>query len=215
MFERFTARARKACHYANEYAGRYGHDDVGDEHILLGLAKDSDGFVHQVLESLGVTWIDLKRKAEELLDCHWQDSFRPGKKPLNQCAKEAIELATQFAKNLGRDYVCAEHLLVGVVSYNGIAREILNDLNVDEIAVVREVEKLLGVVHKDPEEEADEQAQGTGLFEALFVRDFGPIALSASSAGWNVLETSIVNTIDNHCADREEVIIRIGRRVPS
>ena len=43
MFERFTERARRVIILAREEAGRFRHDFVGTEHILLGLIRDGEG----------------------------------------------------------------------------------------------------------------------------------------------------------------------------
>ncbi|HJQ29336.1 MAG TPA: Clp protease N-terminal domain-containing protein, partial [Rubrobacter sp.] len=37
MFERFTERARRVMVLAQEEAGRFNHNYIGTEHILLGL----------------------------------------------------------------------------------------------------------------------------------------------------------------------------------
>ena len=76
MFERFTERARRVIILAREEAGRFRHDFVGTEHILLGLIRDGEGIATAVLQRLG-----LARDAEWLtaegdlrtLPCHLGD----------------------------------------------------------------------------------------------------------------------------------------------
>ena len=53
MFERFTERARRVIILAREEAGRFRHDFVGTEHILLGLIHEGEGVAAKALESLG------------------------------------------------------------------------------------------------------------------------------------------------------------------
>ena len=54
MFERFTERARRVIILAREEAGRFRHDFVGTEHILLGLIRDGEGIATAVLQRLGL-----------------------------------------------------------------------------------------------------------------------------------------------------------------
>ena len=52
MFERFTERARRVIILAREEAGRFRHDFVGTEHVLLALLELEGG--SGVLSGLGV-----------------------------------------------------------------------------------------------------------------------------------------------------------------
>ena len=54
MFERFTERARRVIILAREEAGRFRHDFVGTEHILLGLIRDGEGIATAVLDRKSV-----------------------------------------------------------------------------------------------------------------------------------------------------------------
>jgi len=54
VFERFTERARRVIILAREEAGRFRHDFVGTEHILLGLIRDGEGIATAVLQRLGL-----------------------------------------------------------------------------------------------------------------------------------------------------------------
>jgi ATP-dependent Clp protease ATP-binding subunit ClpA len=53
MFERFTERARQAVVLAQEEAQALGHNYIGTEHILLGLAREGEGVAARILADLG------------------------------------------------------------------------------------------------------------------------------------------------------------------
>lgn len=53
----FTPRAKKVMQLAALEAKQLGHDDIGSEHLLLGLIREGEGVAVQVLVTLGV---DLK-----------------------------------------------------------------------------------------------------------------------------------------------------------
>jgi ATP-dependent Clp protease ATP-binding subunit ClpC len=50
----FTPRAKKVLELSLQEAATLGHDYIGTEHILLGLARESDGVASRVLLDLGV-----------------------------------------------------------------------------------------------------------------------------------------------------------------
>jgi ATP-dependent Clp protease ATP-binding subunit ClpA len=55
MFERFTQDARDVVEQAQHEAGALGHDHIGTEHLLLGVAGRSDDVAGRVMGSLGLT----------------------------------------------------------------------------------------------------------------------------------------------------------------
>ena len=63
MFERFTERARRVIILAREEAGRFRHDFVGTEHILLGLIRDGEGIATAVLQRLGLRLETVKARS--------------------------------------------------------------------------------------------------------------------------------------------------------
>ena len=55
MTYKFTGGAKNAIEYANEVTLKLGHEYIGTEHILYGLAKESSGIASKVLEGQNVT----------------------------------------------------------------------------------------------------------------------------------------------------------------
>jgi ATP-dependent Clp protease ATP-binding subunit ClpC len=55
MFERFTDRARRAVVLASDEARELGHDRIGPEHILLGIAHEGHGVGAMALTSVGLS----------------------------------------------------------------------------------------------------------------------------------------------------------------
>jgi ATP-dependent Clp protease ATP-binding subunit ClpC len=61
---RLTPGAKRAIELTVEEARRLGHDHIGTEHLLLGLAREEEGRPAGVLGSLGV---DVERVRREVL----------------------------------------------------------------------------------------------------------------------------------------------------
>ena len=63
---RVTKRAQEAVLDAHGEAARHGHDRLGTEHLLLGLAREGDGVAARALEDLGAGLLDLREAVRSL-----------------------------------------------------------------------------------------------------------------------------------------------------
>jgi ATP-dependent Clp protease ATP-binding subunit ClpC len=144
MFERFTARARRVLVLAQEEARLLGHGFIGTEHLLLGLLHEGEGLGAKALESLGITLEAVRVQVEERIG---PAGSATGSPPFTPRAKKALELALREARELGHDYVCTEHLLLGIVREGqGDAAKVLESLGA-QLPRVRET--VLGLVAGD------------------------------------------------------------------
>jgi carbon storage regulator CsrA len=71
-----TPRAKKVLEFAREEAHNLAHNDVGTEHLLLGLLREEEGVAAQVLVNLGLSLVVVRRKLLEVLG-HFVDPSRP------------------------------------------------------------------------------------------------------------------------------------------
>ena len=67
MTYKFTARAKKAIDIANEVAMELGHNYIGTEHVLYGLAKEGSGVASKVLENQAISAEKIKNEIIELI----------------------------------------------------------------------------------------------------------------------------------------------------
>ncbi len=112
-FERFTERARRTIHFAQEEAQRFQHNYIGTEHLLLGLLRESDGIAAKVLKSFDVDIEKVRQAVEQVIGRG--DRPVPGEVGLTPRAKKVIELAVDEARSLNHHYVGTEHLLLGLL----------------------------------------------------------------------------------------------------
>lgn len=61
MIYKFTSRAEKALELANDLAMELGHNYIGTEHLLYGLAKEGTGVASKVIESKSYTRTNKRR----------------------------------------------------------------------------------------------------------------------------------------------------------
>ena len=62
MFGRFTERAQKVLALAQEEAIRLGHNNIGTEHILLGLVRKEKELLQKHYIALGLVQKKFKKK---------------------------------------------------------------------------------------------------------------------------------------------------------
>ncbi|MBN6205008.1 ATP-dependent protease ATP-binding subunit ClpC [Ralstonia pickettii] len=142
MFGRFTERAQKVLALSQEEAVRLGHNNIGTEHILLGLVREGEGIAAKALQSLGVEVEKIQEEVEKLIGV--------GKQPMQSIhytprAKKVVELSQDEARKLGHSYVGTEHILLGLIREGeGVAARVLNNLGVSLNKARQQVLKLLG-----------------------------------------------------------------------
>lgn len=112
-FDKFTERARKVLHLAQEEAQRLHHNYLGTEHLLLGLVREGEGVAGKVLISLGVDLEKVRKAVEDIIGRG--DHIVLGEIGLTPRAKKVIELAVDEARRLNHHYIGTEHLLLGLL----------------------------------------------------------------------------------------------------
>ena len=141
MTYNFTGRAKKAIEIANEVAIELGHNYIGTEHILYGLAKEGSGVASKVLENQEITPQDMVDKIIELIGQGDTIDETLGFTPRT---KRVIELAFIEARKLGYNYIGTEHLLISILREgDSIATRILLELNVNIPKLYNEIVKVI------------------------------------------------------------------------
>jgi len=141
MFERFTNRARRAVVLASEEARLLGHEQIGTEHLLLGLLHEGSGVAGRALDSLGIT---LSAAREHVPAAVAAGLGKPGRIAFTQRAKTALELALREALQLSHEYIGTEHILLGLVRDDkDSAARLIAELGADRAAVRRRVLQLV------------------------------------------------------------------------
>lgn len=144
MFAIFTDRARRVLNLSNQEALRLGCDQIGAEHILLGLVTEAGGVGMIAIMRAGID--------PDRLRCEIEESCKKGptsvvesELPQAPSAKGAIEFAVQESLHLNDSYVGTNHLLLGLLrDEDGAAASALRNLGVD-LAAVRQVVKNAGL----------------------------------------------------------------------
>ena len=138
MMYKFTNSANLAIESANEIAIELGHNYVGTEHLLYGLAKEENSIASQVLANQNIYADDILNKIEELVGK--QENLNSTTIGLTPRTKRVLERAFAEARRLGSEEIGTEHILIGIMKEaESIAVRILLDLNLDPQRLYNEI----------------------------------------------------------------------------
>lgn len=173
MHGRFTERAQKVLALAQEEAVNLGHNNIGTEHILLGLLREGEGIAAKALYALDLS---VEKVEEEVKALIFTGPKVEGNIYYTPRAKKVIELSMDEARKLGHSYVGTEHILLGLIREGeGIAARVLNNLGVSLNKARQQVVKLLGNNETASSGAAVNKAAATPTLDSL-ARDLTQVA---------------------------------------
>ncbi len=143
MWQRLTERARRVVFFAQEEAARWGHHEVGSEHVLLGLLREGDCVAARVLEDrLHISTRRIRSEVEQ----HAQRGAGGNAQDMQlaDSAKQVIDMAYAEAKILQTNYIGTEHILLGLARVpDSLGGRILADSGATLERLRPEVQQLL------------------------------------------------------------------------
>ncbi len=161
-FNDFSEGAKRAFSHAHMEAVELNQPEIGPEHVLYGLAAQSDGIAAQSLILAGVSFVTLKnylpkrpdqgakRKTSSLKERANRFQQCVSQVTLSETASQIVDLAQTEAQKLGRHYVGTEHILLGLLRLKGSneAFKILRKLGVTRAELRANVHRILNQPYK-------------------------------------------------------------------
>jgi len=128
MFEkRFTQKAANAIAHSEKSAIELGHNYVGSEHILIGLASESEGVIGSILKENNINEKNVTEKVIELIG---RGISSPGRRAFTPRGKRIMEMSFEMAVSLGHSYIGTEHILLAILQdKDSVAFEIISELS--------------------------------------------------------------------------------------
>ena len=139
--ERFTQRARRVLSLAHQEAERARNNNIGTEHLLLGLMDEEGGVAGRVLRELGMASERVREVIARVTTP--SSSFDSNKVELAADTQQVLEHAVEEARRLGHHYIGTEHILLGLVRVEGSAMEVLRRLGVTADQIRRQTRRVL------------------------------------------------------------------------
>ena len=159
-FSNFTPRAQQVINLARRESDRFNHPYIGTEHLLLGLIALGEGVAVTVLDRLGISLEAVRIEVESAVG-QGPETKVEGNVPFTPRSKKVLQLALVEAQSLNHTYVGTEHILLGLLREGeGVAAQVLRNLNVNIEAARREVMRELDPNFEPSEEDDPVSAKG-------------------------------------------------------
>jgi len=139
--ERFTQRARRVLSIAHQEAERAQNNNIGTEHLLLGLMEEEGGVAGRVLRELGLTADRVREVVRRVTSP--SSSFDANRVELAAETQQVLEHAVEEARRLGHQYIGTEHILLGLVRVDSTATEVLRRLGITSDQIRRQTRRIL------------------------------------------------------------------------
>ena len=179
----FTQRSLAAIQGAQELAVEHGNQQIEQEHLLLALLTDGQGFIPQLLSAMGMTVPSFSAavKAEvEKLPKVSGGGREADKVYVAQDVDRALKAAESAAQAMKDEYISVEHILLGLLdSANSRLKELFRTYQVNREAVMQALASVRGnqrVTSDNPEETYDAlKKYGTDLVERARQNKLDPV----------------------------------------
>jgi len=152
MYEKLTEKAQKVFKYARQEAQQMGLQQIGTEHLLLGILREGTGVAATILQHLGVDTEKIRAEVEKIAGGAAGTTSGGREFALTPPAKKAFEYAFEESRQLRQNYIGTEHLLLGLLKEEeGIAAQVLHNLGVELQDVQEAVMELVGPPGAEPD----------------------------------------------------------------
>jgi ATP-dependent Clp protease ATP-binding subunit ClpC len=160
----FSDTAQRTMGLAQRAAAAFDHEHFGTEHALWALADGKSGMACLVLRKMGIEPARVRQDLERLMGV--KRGASPGdfriRRPPTPGMMALLDTALEEARLLGDNYIGTEHLLLALIrEKDGLAGQVLRDLQVDVCLIRREIKKVVSdyVVEESRANDADKDSQ--------------------------------------------------------
>lgn len=133
MEAKFSQKVKEVISNSREEALRLNNDQMGIEHLLLGLLHEQDSLVVRVLQSLSIDIIVLRRLVEDQVRNNIPTHIlNANNLPLTRQAEKILKVTVLEAKALKSDLIGPEHLMLSILkNKDNSVSKIAQQLDVD------------------------------------------------------------------------------------
>jgi len=118
MFEKYNEKARRALFFARYEASKLGSRVIETEHILLGILREGEETVNELLRRMDVK-AEAVRKEIEGERVFVERISSTAELPLSEESKKVLAYASHEAESMLHSSVGSEHLLIGLLRVEG------------------------------------------------------------------------------------------------
>ena len=131
MDSRFSPRIKDIIAYSREEAIRLGNDFIGPEHLFLGILRDGEGMATEILESLGVNLVEIKKLIEKKIRSN-QKIDLDAEVAMSKPAEKALKVIYLEARSFKSQLANSGHLLLAILKdSDNMVTSLLGDAGVN------------------------------------------------------------------------------------
>ena len=179
----FTQKSLAAIQGAQDLAAQYGNQQIEQEHLLLALVSDQEGFIPQLLTAMGMTVPSFQAAAAGLVNKLPKVSGggrEADKVYVAQDVDRCLNAAQEQASAMKDEYISVEHLFLGLLERpNANLKELFRTYNVTREKVMQALASVRGnqrVTSDNPEETYDAlKKYGADLVERARQNKLDPV----------------------------------------
>ena len=156
MMDKLTQKSQEALQAAQELARARSHQELDGPHLALALVRQGDTIVPTLLQRAEVDLSALEMDLNAELDRRAKVEGASGSDVfLSRDLKQAFDGAAREAKELGDEYLSAEHLLLGLLECGSVLKKIWAKHGVDRAVLLEKMGEVRGsqrVTDANPED---------------------------------------------------------------
>ncbi|MDO5509860.1 MAG: ATP-dependent Clp protease ATP-binding subunit [Weeksellaceae bacterium] len=139
MNDNFSQKVKDVIAYSKEEALRMGHDNIGTEHLMLGMIRQGDGKAVQLLKSLQVDMGELRQMIENIVPPVPDADATPRNLQLTKQAERALKTTFLEAKLFQSPVVNTAHLLLCILrNESDPITQLINKYDIDYDSLKKE-----------------------------------------------------------------------------
>ncbi|MCO5249080.1 MAG: ATP-dependent Clp protease ATP-binding subunit [Chitinophagales bacterium] len=133
MEAKFSPKVKEVISYSREEAVRLNHNQIGIEHLILGLIYEGEGLAIKVLKSLDVDVSLLKKKIENAIkDKVSATPTNSTSLPLTKQAEKVLRITMFEARQMRSNTIETEHLMLAILkNTENVGTQIIQKMDVD------------------------------------------------------------------------------------
>lgn len=162
--DKLTLKTQEAFEDAQKIMSEYSNQQMEGEHLLLGLLRQDEGLVRQILKKLEIDLAKLRDQVQAAVD-RLPKVRGAGGAYVSQGLSQIVDLAWKEAERLKDEYLSTEHILLGIVAgREGEAGKILRANGVTQDRVYKILVEIRGtqrVTDQNPEDKYQSLARFT------------------------------------------------------
>jgi hypothetical protein len=142
-FGRFTERARNVIMAAQNEAHAAGNDEIGPEHLVLGLLSEPEALAAAAIVAQGVTLEAVRQSVTTALPPSADQV--PELIPYDARGRKALELTFREALRMGHNYIGTEHILLALLELED-GTGVLTGLGIDKATAEANIADALAAI---------------------------------------------------------------------